>query len=372
MRMYEYRKRFALLVCLCVCASVAVVAQENAQQLADSIVKYQMRSGGWAKNQKWLEGVDPKAAKEWSKTGIGSTIDNGATVSEMKALARAVDRGCAIKSSGFALLDKKVLDRQMEKYRTAFMDGLGYLLKMQYPNGGFPQFYPIRNNEDYSSQITFNDNATVNVLKLLRDVANGADEYKNVGIDKATRKKCLAAYEKGIKCILNCQIRVDEAGRVLAYGSDEWKAGRRTVWCQQHDKKTLAPVKARAYELPSYTGHGETVNIIELLMDVQSPSDEVSEAVKCAVEWLEAHAMKDVAVETFVDEEGRTDIRLVEQEGAPLLWARFYDLENAEPMFCDRDGVPKKKLSDIGYERRNGYRWVGDAPKRVIDRFYGR
>lgn len=366
-------RRFVLLVCLCACASAVVEAQEYAQQLADSIVKYQMKSGGWAKNQKWLEGVDPKEARAWQKTGIGSTIDNGATVTEMKALANAVDKVAQIKASNYRWLDKKALDEQFAKYRSSFMDGLDFLLKMQYHNGGFPQFYPEKSKEDYSSQITFNDNAMVNVLKLLRDVANGTAEYKNLEIDKATRKKCFVAYEKGIKCILDCQIRVDAAGKVLTHhGTDEWKRGKRTVWCQQHDKKTLAPAKGRAYELPSYTGHGETVNIIELLMDVQAPSAEVKEAVKCAVEWLEAHAMKDVAVETFVDGEGREDIRIVEQEGAPLLWARFYDLEKAEPMFCDRNGVPVKKLSDISYERRNGYRWVGDAPKRVIDRFYGR
>lgn len=365
-------KRLLLLVCLYACASVAVMAQEKAQQLADSIVKYQMKSGGWAKNQKWLEGVAPKEAKEWRKTGIGATIDNGATVTEMKALAKAVDKVCEIRSDGYGWLDKKALDGQQEKYRMAFMDGLDFLLKMQYPDGGFPQSYPLRHKDDYSMHITFNDNAMVNVLKLLRDVANGAEEYKNLEIDKSTKKKCLAAYEKGIRCILDCQIRVDKTGKVTTYGSDEWKKGKRTVWCQQHDKKTLAPAKARSYELPSYTGHGETVNIIELLMDVQSPSDEVKEAVKCAVEWLEAHAMKDVAVETFVDEQGRNDIRLVEREGAPWLWARFYDLHDAEPMYCDRDGVPVKNLSDIGHERRNGYRWVGDSPRRVIDKFYGK
>ena len=357
---------------LCACSSLAVMAQEKTQQMADSIVKYQMKSGGWAKNQKWLEGVDQKAAKEWKKTGIGSTIDNGATVSEMKTLARAVDKVYEIKASNYLRVDTKALDGHLKAYREAFMNGLDYLLEMQYHNGGFPQFYPMKDKEDYSSQITFNDNATVNVLTLLRDVANGAEEYKNLQIDKAMKKKCREAYEKGIKCILDCQIRVDNAGKVLAHGTEAWKHGKRTVWCQQHDRKTLAPVKARSYELPSYTGHGETVKIIELLMDVQSPSAEVTEAVKCAVEWLEAHAMKGVAVETFVDDEGRQDIRLVEQEDAPLLWARFYDLEKAEPMFCDRDGVPVKKLSDIGYERRNGYRWVGDAPKRVIDRYYAK
>lgn len=362
-------KRVILMFMGC-CLALSVVAQEKAQQMADTIVKYQLKSGGWPKNQDWLKGVDPKEAKAWAKTGIGSTIDNGATVFEMNTLAVAVDRVYEIEADGYGWMDTKVLEAQREQYCTAFRLGLLYLLKMQYDNGGFPQYFPAKKGEDYSSQITFNDNAMVNVLKLLRDVANDAETYRRMGVDKSLKKKCLAAYEKGLQCVLDCQIRVDDAGKVLAYGTEEWKTGKKTVWCQQHDKKTLVPVKARAYELPSYTGQGETVAILDLLMDVQNPSEAVKEAVKCGVEWLEAHAMKDVEVEHFWTDGGDDDIRLVERVGAPLLWARFYDLEKAEPMYCGRDGVPKKNLSDIDYERRNGYQWVGNAPQRVIDRYH--
>lgn len=362
------RRSFVLCVAIGVLA-LGAKAQEKTQQLADSIVKYQLQSGGWPKNQDWLGGVEPRQAAMWRRTGIGSTIDNGATVGEMKVLARALDKVEAIKAGGYGWLDVKALEADEARYRTAFMRGLAYLLKMQYANGGFPQFYPPKRNEDYSVQITFNDNATVNVLRLLRDVADGAEAYRNVGVDKSVRKKCGAAYERGVQCVLDCQIRVDEQGRVLEYGSEAWKTGRRTVWCQQHDRKTLAPAKARAYELPSYTGHGETVELVELLMEVENPSAEVREAIASAVEWLKAHAMKDVLLERFTNADGQPDIRLVEQKGAPLLWARYYDLANGEPMFCDRDGVPVKALQDIGYERRNGYQWVGDSPRRVIERF---
>jgi pectinesterase len=37
-----------------------------------------------------------------------------------------------------------------------------------------------------------------------------------------------------------------------------------------------------------------------------------------------------------------------------------------KPMFVDRDGVPKEKLSEIGYERRNGYGWLGTWPATVL------
>lgn len=87
------------------------------------------------------------------------------------------------------------------------------------------------------------------------------------------------------------------------------------------------------------------------------------------LEWLESHVMKNVMLERFTNEEGKKDVRLLEREGAEPLWARFYDLEHAEPMFCDRSGVPRKKLSEVDYERRNGYTWVGNNPQKVIDRY---
>ena len=104
-------------------------------------------------------------------------------------------------------------------------------------------------------------------------------------------------------------------------------------------------------------------------MDIEHPSEDVAEAIRCGVEWLKQHAIEDMALETFVNDEGKTDKRLVRRSGAPLLWARYYDLEEARPYFCDRDGVPKRELSDIGYERRNGYAWVGDGPAKVIQRY---
>lgn len=363
-------KRLAWTIWLCCCVSVGVMAQKHLQQLADSVVKYQMKSGGWPKNQDWLKGTDPKETKEWRKTGIGSTIDNGATVSEMETLAKAVDQIGVMLSERSVWTDVDLLKDRRRQYCDAFRRGLEYLLKMQYSSGGFPQFYPPKKNEDYSVHLTFNDNAMVNALKVLRDVANDSVRFRNMQVDKSTKKKCQAAYMQGIQCILNCQIHVDEAGRVLDFDTPTWRMGRRTVWCQQHDRVTFMPVKARAYELPSYTGQGETCAILDFLMDIPNPSGEVREAVKGGVEWLEAHAIRDHVLEHFTNEDGKPDVRLVEQVDAPLLWARFYDLEQGEPFFCDRDGVPVRNLSEVGYERRNGYQWVGDGPKKVIERYH--
>lgn len=361
-------KRFLFLFSLLL-TSIVSVAQDKCLQLADSIVKYQSASGGWCKNQNWLIGADAKVMKVCHDTGVGSTIDNGATMTEMRNLVKAIDRLDEMMKHGFGDVGVETMQAKRNVYNDSFVRGVEYLLKMQYDNGGFPQFYPPKLHEDYSSQITFNDNAMVGALCMLRDVANGSAYFKNVTIPTGIRTKCMTAYTKGLQCVLDCQIRVDSLGKVLQYGTDAWKHGRRTVWCQQHDKATLYPAKARAYELPSYCGFGETCGILMLLMDVDNPSDDIKSAVAGAVEWLEAHAMKNVAKETFVNSDGKKDVRLVEKNGAPLLWARFYDLEEAVPFYCDRDGIPRRSLSDIGYERRNGYSWVGDQPAKIIERY---
>ena len=69
----------------------------------------------------------------------------------------------------------------------------------------------------------------------------------------------------------------------------------------------------------------------------------------------------------FTNSEGKRDRRIVNDPKAGDLWARFYDLETELPFVCDRDGIKKKTLEEIGYERRNGYNWFTNAPHEVID-----
>ncbi len=313
---------------------------EEARSVADSVLKYQMPNGGWPKNQQWHVGADVAYMAECKRTQVGSTIDNGATWQEMIFLAKIyhVTRN--------------------ELYRQAFVRALDYILEAQYPNGGWPQFYPVRPSSGgqihYSAHITFNDCAMTNVLRLLKRISDDEYPFLSLEIDCEMKNRVLDAYNRGIDCILQCQIV---------------RNGRATVWCQQHDEVTLLPVKARAYELPSYTAHGETVDILNLLMDIESPSYKVVESVEAAIGWLKEHAIYGVGVEKFVNSNGLKDVRLVAAENAPALWARFYDLEEAKPMYCDRDGIPRRHLEEIGYERRNGYSWIGNSPAQVISRY---
>lgn len=48
-----------------------------------------------------------------------------------------------------------------------------YLLNAQYPNGGWPQIWPLEGG--FHDSITFNDNAVANAAMLLRDVSQGRE-----------------------------------------------------------------------------------------------------------------------------------------------------------------------------------------------------
>ena len=83
--------------------------------------------------------------------------------------------------------------------------GIEYLLKAQYENGGWPQFYPLI--DGYYTHITFNDGAMIGTMRVLRDAASGKPPYEFV--DDDLRERSRRAIEKGLDVILKCQIVVD-------------------------------------------------------------------------------------------------------------------------------------------------------------------
>jgi len=183
---------------------------------------------------------------------------------------------------------------------------------------------------------------TIGLMEVLRDAAE-APEFSFV--DEQRREKAREAYQRGVDCILKCQIIVN---------------GRPTVWCAQHDEKTLEPRPARSYEKESLSG-AESTGIVLFLMKLEKPSPEVRRAINDACAWYERSKL--------------TGIRLVENDDkfivpdpdAPPLWARFYDIKTNRPIFCGRDGVIKYKLSEIEKERREGYAWYGGWGAKVLE-----
>jgi pectinesterase len=130
----------------------------------------------------------------------------------------------------------------------------------------------------------------------------------------------------------------------------------------------LEPIKARAYELPSLSGR-ESSKITLLLMSIENPSLEVKQAVEAAVAWFEKTKITGIAVETVLDSKGIEDKIVVQSLEAEPLWARFMELNDNRPFFCDRNGKKKYDFAEISQERRSGYGWYTNQPKEVLKRY---
>jgi PelA/Pel-15E family pectate lyase len=312
--------------------SDAWFTSDEGRRILDNVVSWQNANGGWWKayDTSKPRTADAKAGDP-SKPSTGdedswhraSTFDNKATYTEMRLLAR-----------GYRLT-------QEPKYRASFERGLKYIFESQYPNGGWPQRFPLGN--DYGRHITYNDNAMTGVMALLMDVAKGEADFAWVAPDQ--RKHAKEAFDRGVQCVLDTQIKVN---------------GKLTGWCQQHDEKTLAPTSARTYELPSIAA-AETAGILRLLMKIDDPSPQVRQSIRAAAAWLEQSKMTGKRLVERKDPslpKGR-DVELVDDpSAAEPIWSRFYEIDTNRPFFCGRDGVKKYSLSEIEHERRVGYAWV--------------
>ncbi len=309
---------------------------KESRMVADSVLKYQTGIGGWSKNHDWQKGMDQEEWAVIKSSGIGATFDNDATTTEMLFLTKMYSK------------TKDV------RYLNAFNKAFQYILVAQYKNGGWPQFYPFRKGTTiaYNSHITYNDGAMVNVMNFLKDIADNKPFFAVMQVSSDMKAKAKSSFDKGVECILNTQIKVK---------------GKPTVWCAQHDEFTLAPANARAYELASFSG-AESVGVAMLLMDLESPSQQVINAVNGAVSWFQNHKVEGIKLHEFVNAEGLKDRAVVADKNAPTQWARFYDLDTEQPYFCDRDGIKRKTFAEMGHNRRNGYSWYTTAPEKLLQR----
>ncbi|MBC7782415.1 MAG: pectate lyase [Burkholderiales bacterium] len=202
--------------------------------------------------------------------------------------------------------------------------------------------------KNYGHAITFNDNATVNILKLEYDVLHDPDF---AFIDEATRAKVKDSYDRGIDCTLKCQLTVD---------------GKFTAWAQQYDAEKMVPVKARAFELEGLAA-GESSAILGMFMDIQNPSEPIRQAVHAGAEWFES-----VKITGKKLEKRDGDIFVVDDPAAEPMWSRFYEIGTNRPFFVGRDGIKKYDVSEIEKERRLGYAWLrpfwgADVAKKYAD-----
>lgn len=322
-------------VLACTLPAAAGASERGIDPVAENMLLLQTPSGGWSKHYRDSK-VDygrrydeaERAALRDPQRHDDATLDNDATTREIRYLAQAHT------------------DTGNPAYLDAARRGVEWLLDAQYRNGGWPQFHPDRSS--YRHQITLNDDAMVNALALLQDIAGGEGVLAALTPEYGAR--AADAAQRGIDNLLALQVRID---------------GQPTIWAAQYDETTLQPAKARAYELPSLAV-AESVGVMRLLMRQPRPDARIHAAVEAAARWLDAHRLRDLAVQRIdapAEETGK-DVLVVRRPGASL-WARFYDLETGQPLFANRDGR-RVAFAELPNERRTGYAWYGTWPEKLL------
>lgn len=315
-------------------------AESDYTKIADNILLFQRNNGGWPKNYDMKAILTPEQIKKVKETKgiLHTTFDNATTYTHTYYLAQVYT------------LTKN------EAYKEACLKGIDFILKAQYANGGWPQYFPLE--KGYSRHITFNDGNYIGIMNMLKKVIGNDSNFAFV--NDQTKVKVASAYQKGLDCILKMQI-MDQ--------------GKLTAWCQQHDEITLLPAWARKFEPPSICG-GESTEIVMFLMDIDNPNEKIIKSVESAVQWFAASQIYNTRVETFdapkVESKYMTitkDNRVVTDSSAPPIWTRYYELSTGRPLFCDRDSKFLYSMAEVSRERRVGYSWYTYAPKKVLEKY---
>ena len=307
--------------------SDAWFAGEQARQVADNILSYQSDLGGWPKN------VDTTAAKfTGDRQTLKPTFDNGATTDELRFLARRYaatkDERCRGSPARTGLHPQGPVS-------------LGRLAAVLPAEQEVPSPHHLQRRRD----------GAANAIPA-RDLHDGG--------------LCLFALRQSVRR----PPRLRPGHRVHRQVPDSRERQGDRLVCRAR-REDYRPQPGRTYELINLSG-AESVGIVRLVMSLDDPSPEVVQAVEDAVAWFEAAKLKGIRVVVKDDAKSPTgkDKVVVNDPAAPLMWARFYEIGTNQPIFADRDGVAKHNLAEIGYERRNGYTWLGYWPQRLLEREY--
>lgn len=313
-------------------APAAWFGEVATQKLAETVISYQTPTGGWSKAVDYNAGPRQPGMQWTSQTGnlwhYCGTFDNRTTTEQIKFLA------------GVYTATKR------EDVKTALMKALEYIFAAQYPNGGWPQNYPVESG--YHEAITLNDDAMTHVLEVLHDLAEGNNHFAFT--DDALKQRAKAAFDKGIASFAAMQVKID---------------GQPTVWCAQHHPLTLEPVKARAKEPPSLSG-AESANLVKFLMRSGPTTPETVAVIESALKWFEAHRL--TGLRKGKNAEGKTDY-IADPASTEVLWARFYDLKTGLPIFAGaQDGIVYKSFGEMAAKNKVAYDFFSTRPKDLLEK----
>jgi PelA/Pel-15E family pectate lyase len=267
---------------------------EAARAVADSLIWGQLVSGGWEYTVDFLgEGV-----WRYRHEKVDDPLDRNQCT---------FDDDVSQSATRFLMAIDSLLDA--DPYTDAALYALDFFMESQFPNGAWPQRYPLSDDypDNYADYYTFNDQVINDCIDLMLEAYSiyGDERY----LDSA---------ERGGHFIMLSQINEPQAG-----------------WAQQY-YWNLTPAWARSFEPPMVCSRVTRENIISLLeLYLVTGNETYLEPIPAAIDWLNNSTI------------------------AENRWARFYELGANLPIYCDRDRKLTYNLSDLSEERRTGYGWQG-------------
>lgn len=271
--------------------------------VADLIVALQNEDGGF-------QVLPDNYEMSQKETGLGSMKDvssvyNGATTSELKYLAKYITAN----------------KPEDSKYQDAFVKGIKYLLTTQHDNGGWSM--NPGSGSGFNANIEVGNKAMTEVLTLLSDIAilNNQDYVfarKAMNVDEIK-----SAVEKGNDFIVKSQT-----------SNNNKKSG----WATQYDKSGNVTM-GHTYERESVSSY-TTKDVIDYLMTIHNPSQDIKDAVESAYSWLKDVKIADKEQKVVKDTSMNNgfDVYLVDGSGT---WASNYVYDKAtdsyRPLYSDVD-----------------------------------
>ena len=231
---------------------------EVARRAAAALIFGQHPLGGWH----YFVDFEPGGLRDWYESGRSSfkwgyeeyrhyygncTFDDGVTAVATRFLLRLY----------LVTLDPA--------YRASLLKALDFVLLAQYPNGAWPQRYPLRQEfvhdgfPDYTSYYTLNDGAAQTNIELLLEA------HERLGDERY-----LDAARRGVEFLIAVQGPEGQAGWAEQYGPD------------------LRPAIARTHEPAGYVVR-ESVGVIRLLERLYAVSGDrryLAPVPRC-LDWLE-------------------------------------------------------------------------------------
>lgn len=263
-----------------------------AEKVAEALIWGQLESGGW---NYIVDFAGDRSLKQWY-----STIGKNAWGFEEYYHYYGNSTFDDFVSTGAAeYLLRIYLETLDPKFKPALDKAIDFILESQYPLGGWPQRYPLRNEfskdgfPDYTSYYTFNDGVTENNVRFLIKC------YQYLG-----EERFLDPIRRGMNFFLLTQQGNPQGGWGLQYDMD------------------LKPASARTFE-PASLSPGTTVRHIRLLMEFYRYTGDrrFISRIPDAIDWLE-----------------RSRLPRQMTAGGRYTHSTFIEIGTDRPLFVHREG----------------------------------